>query len=68
MFPDFKVYYTAVVIKQYGIVQKQAHRWTNYKSSPGINWCLYGQLVTKEAGIYNGESIVSSVNKVEKIG
>ena len=68
MFPVFKLYYTAVVIKQYGIVQKQAHRWMNYKSSPEINSCLYGQLDDKGGRNIQWGEYSSSINKVEKIG
>ena len=40
----------------------------NYKSSPEINSCLYGQLDDKGGRNIQWGEYSSSINKVEKIG
>ena len=40
----------------------------NRIESPGISPCTYGQSITKEARVYNGEKTVSSINGVGKNG
>ena len=41
---DLKLYYKAIVIKQYGAGIKQTHRPTEQNWEPEIIPCIYGQL------------------------
>ena len=50
-FPDFRLYYKAIVIKNSVVlVQNQTFNQRNRMESPEINLCTYGQLIYNKKG------------------
>ena len=69
MLPDFRLYYKATVIKTVWYCHKKRNiaQWDRTES-PEINSCTYGQSMTKEARIYNGEKTITSISGAGKTG
>ena len=69
MLPDLKVYYKSTVINSMVLTYKKNIGQWNRIQNLEINPYLYDQLIYgKEAKIYNGVKMVSSITNIEKIG
>ena len=67
--PDFRLYYKATGIKTVLYWHKNRQQESmNRIESPEINPHTYGQSLTKEARICNGEKTVSSISGAGKSG
>ena len=65
----FKLYFNALVIKQYGIGIEMDTQINGTAQSPEIKPCIYGQLIYNKAAItYNGISTVNSLSGAGKNG
>ena len=63
---EFRLLYKATVIKKVWQWHKKGQ--CNRIEIPEINPCIHGQLMTKEAILYNGEKIISSIHGAGKTG
>ena len=67
MHPDFKLYYKAIIIKEYDIgIKTDTDQW-NRRDSPEISPHIC-RFMTKKPRIYKGDKAVSLINSAGKTG